>query len=172
MRLQGSPWLPCLGCEKAARFVTWPWPSRNEGDVIAMPWGAMAVSILCHAPRAWVPFIFFPLLWHIAASLWTLPLHCCSQSRLGLLICAKAELQQGPSFSGGLAGVPRAGSLQCGSCAVIRAAPDKSRAGISPWGWPGPCQNDTRRSSPGLLAAVGLKTTSLNSPCAPLSVRM
>lgn len=146
------------------KAMSWPCPGE--------PW--LSASCATH-PGLGCLLFFFPLLCHIAASLWALPLHCCSQPRLGLLIYAKAKLQQGLSFSGGLAelaGAPRAGSLQCGSCAVIKAAPDKSRAGISPQGWPGPCQNDTRRSSPGLLAAVGLKITSLNSPCGPLSASM
>lgn len=110
-------------------------PSRNEGALTAVPWGVVADSIACRTPRAWVCFTFFPPLCRIAASPWILP-HC-SEPRLGLFIYAKAKWQQGPSLSGGLAelaGTPSAGSLQRGSCAVIRVAPDKSRAGNSPQG--------------------------------------
>lgn len=59
-----------------------------------------------------------------------------------------------------------AGSLQHGYCAVIRAASDKSRAGISPQG-----VLDNVKQHQELLsrppAAVGLQTTGLGSPCAP-----
>lgn len=52
------------------------------------------------------------------------------------LFMQKPNGSRGLSLSGGpagLAGVPSAGSLQRGCWAVIRAAPDKSRAGIFLW---------------------------------------
>lgn len=58
-------------------------------------------------------------------------------------------------------------SLQWGSCAVIRVAPDKSRERF-PLRGPGSCQSGTRRSLLGLLAVVSLQNTGLNSPPTPL----
>lgn len=58
-----------------------------------------------------------------------------------------------------------AGSLQY--CAVIRAASDKSRAGISPQGVLDHVKQHQEELSR-LPAAVGFQTTGLDSPCAPL----
>ena len=88
VRPRGGPRLPRLGSEKVAGSGVWPWPSRNEGSLVAVPWGPAAVSISCHTPVAWVSQ-FFPPPCRIAASPWLHPR--CSQPRLGLFIDAKAE---------------------------------------------------------------------------------
>lgn len=60
-----------------------------------------------------------------------------------------------------------AGSLQHGFCAVIKAASDKSRGGISPQ----EVLDHVKQHQEELCrppAAAGLQTTGLDSPCAPL----
>lgn len=102
---------------------------------MAVLWEPVAVSISCCTLTTGVHCTFFPLLCCIGTSPWIHP-HC-SQPLLGLFIYAKAKWHQGPSLSGdvaGLMGTPSTSSLQWGSCAVIRVAPDKSRAEISPSG--------------------------------------
>jgi len=59
VRPRGGPRLPRLGSEKVAGSGVWPWPSRNEGSLVAVPWGPAAVSISCHTPVAWVSLSFF-----------------------------------------------------------------------------------------------------------------
>lgn len=104
------------------------WLSRNEGDLMAVPWGLVAVGISCHTPRAWARFTFFPPLCCIATSPWIHP-HCLSLAYL---------FMQKPMAAGTIPfwwpGAPSTGCLQHGSCALIKAAPDKSRTGISPQG--------------------------------------
>lgn len=173
VQLQGSPWLSCSGSEEAAWFGTWCLAliCRVQAEMKAISWpcpGDWWLSASHAHAQALGPFCLFSS---------TVPCYCIAldssalrSASAWLIYLCKSQTAAGtiPFWWPGRAGRGAQRRLPAAwICAVIRVAPDKSRAGISLWGVLDHV-SVPRRSSPGLLAAVGLQTTTLNSPRAPL----